>query len=107
MIMDGEVDGCAIDSTVLELEMLKRPEIADHITVIETLGSSPMPPWVAHKSLPPEIRSALRGALLSMHLDPAGDRVLSGARISRFATVEDRSYDPIRLMANQSESVRL
>jgi phosphonate transport system substrate-binding protein len=107
MIMDGEVDGCAIDSTVLELEMLRRPEIADQIAIIETLGPSPMPPWVAHKSLPPAVRSALRASLLSMHLDPVGDRVLAEARISRFAAVEDRSYDPIRLMDNQSESVRL
>ena len=46
MILSGAVDGAAIDSTVLEWVGSQRDDLADAIRVIETIGPSPIPPWV-------------------------------------------------------------
>jgi phosphonate transport system substrate-binding protein len=107
MVLDGQVDASAIDCTVLELELERYPEIEAHIRIIETLGPSPIPPWVISKQLPPSFRQELRTLLVEMHHDPAGRQILEAGHISQFAAVEDRDYDPIRRMAQQAEQARL
>jgi ABC-type phosphate/phosphonate transport system substrate-binding protein len=99
MILARRIDGSAIDSTVLESLLEQRPEIARHLTVIETLGPSPMPPWICNGSLPANVRDDVRSFLLNMHLDERGRRILDSARVSHFALVEDRFYDAIRRSA--------
>lgn len=99
MILNRSVDWSAIDSTVLELETANHPEIAGQIRVIDTFGPSPIPPWVAARSLPAELRVALLGALMSMDSDPAGQQMMRKIGIARFVRVSDMDYDPIRNMA--------
>jgi phosphonate transport system substrate-binding protein len=96
MIVAGTVDAAAIDSIVLEAELGARPELRDRIRVIETLGPSPAPPAVVHASTPRPIQRKIRTALLAMHRDPRGAKLLQSARITRFAPVADPDYDPIR-----------
>ncbi len=107
MILKGEVDGSAIDSTVLELELLKDPSIQSQIRIIDTFGPSPIPPWVISKKAPLEWREALRELFFQMDQDPDGCVLLANGRMVRFAQVNDRDYDPIREMAYRAESVRL
>jgi hypothetical protein len=59
MILAGRVDGAAIDSTVLEWSIAGRRDLPEHIRVIESLGPSPIPPWVISK----RVAASLRGAL--------------------------------------------
>jgi len=105
MILQHEADASAIDSTVLELECRRRPGLLSFIRVIETLGPSPIPPWVIQKNLPGEIKQVLRELLLQMHTDPAGIRILAAGAIARFVAVEETDYDTIRSMARQAEHV--
>lgn len=107
LILAGAVDASAIDSTVLETELRARPEISERISIIETLGPSPMPPWICLKSLPRELRELLRRALLGMRDDEEGRAILFAGRMSHFARVEDADYDPIRRMARQAERVKM
>jgi phosphonate transport system substrate-binding protein len=107
MILDGQIDASAIDSTVLESAVQRFPAIRSRLRVVETLGPSPVPPWVVLRTLPQELRSALRTELLTMHLDPQGSAVLARAQMSHFATVADQDYDPIRRMAQEAERVAL
>ena len=107
MIMDGQIDGSAIDSTVLELELKRDPAIRSQFRIIETLGPSPIPPWVVLRSVSPTLRKDLRELLLHMHQDPQGRAVLAEAQMARFAYVEDGDYDAIRRMARQAELVTL
>ncbi|MBM4422684.1 MAG: phosphate ABC transporter substrate-binding protein [Chloroflexi bacterium] len=106
MILDGQIDASAIDSTVLETELARRPELASQIRIIETLGPSPIPPWMMQRSLPQELKEALRQAFAAMRTDPRGRAVLDAGRMSRFALVADSDYDPIREMDRVAESVR-
>lgn len=107
MIVNASIDASVVDSTVLEAEMARTPELRDEIRVIGTLGPSPMPPWVMQKSLAPGLRAGLRDTLLAMHEDAAGARILGQWGISHFTAVDDAAYDPIRAMAEQARGIAL
>jgi phosphonate transport system substrate-binding protein len=99
MIQRREIDAAAIDSTVLDLELARDPALARKLRVIDTLGPSPQPPWVAGSHVPPEAQAKIQAALLDMHRDPTGRLILAAGLIDRFVTVDDTDYDPIRQMA--------
>ena len=105
MILDGGIDASAIDSTVLELELEKDPTMESRLRVIETLGPSPIPPWVILRSVPEARREAVRETLIGMEEDARGRDVLSELPVARFARVEDGDYDPIRRMARKAAEV--
>lgn len=107
LIMRGVVDASAVDSTVLEAEIARRPGLAEHIRVIGALGPSPMPPWVLHRSLAPGLRAAIHDSLLAMHGDAEGRSILAQWGIARFAGVDDSHYQPIRRMAGEAKDVAL
>lgn len=98
MILDREVDASAIDSTVLELEMRRDPQITSQIRVIDTFGPSPIPPWVISGNTPVELRQRLLERFVHMALDPEGQRILHEVGITRFTPTLDRDYDTIREM---------
>lgn len=107
MIVQGEVDASAIDSTVLETELRGRPDLARQLRVIETWGPSPAPPWVVSRRLPAGLRRRLRDVLTSMHREPAGRAILREARVERFRDVVDADYDPIRGVAAGAAAIDL
>jgi len=107
MILNSQVDASAIDTTVLDWVLSKRPEVAARIRVIETIGPSPIPPWVISTRLPREVRLALRRTLLNMHEDVEGRSILTDGRIMRFMAAHDDDYDPIRRMAAVATTVSL
>ena len=107
MILAGEIDAAAIDSTVLETELLLRPEIVGQIRIIERLGPSPIPPWVIRREVPLALAAEIRRAFVEMHTDPAGAGLLAQAQMLHFAPVTDNDYDPIRRMAALAEKVAL
>ena len=98
MILAGEVDASAIDSTVLETELANRPDLKEQIRVVEVLGPSPIPPWVISRNMPPASKHMIRGAFLRMHQDDEGYAILQEAGVKRFVEVDDRDYDAIREM---------
>jgi phosphonate transport system substrate-binding protein len=107
MILDGHIDASAIDSTVLEEEYRRQPALRSRLRTLETLGPSPMPPWVLQKSLPRGLRRSLRDSLLGMHRDPAGEAILAKGHVARFAQVQDSDYDAIREMERLASSAKL
>ncbi|MBI4780310.1 MAG: PhnD/SsuA/transferrin family substrate-binding protein [Oscillatoriophycideae cyanobacterium NC_groundwater_1537_Pr4_S-0.65um_50_18] len=106
-ILEGKIEASAIDSTVLELELQRYPEIAAQIRIIDSLGASPIPPWVISTQVPQDLRDRLQHAFLTLHQTPAGQALLNPSSISRFVAVSDRDYDITRRMAEQAETVRL
>jgi len=106
MILDGEIDASAIDSTVLELELAMDERLLSRIRIIDTLGPSPIPPWVAPANMPASMFQAIQDALFGMSDDPLGRAILNKAQMARFVRVNDDDYDPIRRMAEAAEGVR-
>jgi phosphonate transport system substrate-binding protein len=107
MVVAGAADAASIDSIVLERELELNPELAAGIRTVATLGPSPIPPLVAAQLLPPATTRALRAALLQMHEDAEGRRILHAGRLVRFVAVEDRDYDPIRDQLRRANSITL
>src|SRR5207248_10541169 len=98
MVCAGQVDASAIDSQVLAVALRDDPALAVQLKVIDTLGPSTIQPVVAATHLPPDLRAALRSALLSLAADPAARDRLAEAFIERFAPITDADYDDIREM---------
>ncbi len=67
MVVNGKVDGAAIDSQVLSVEMRDHPELAEQIKIIDALGPSTIQPVVAQSRSKLSMRSALRPFSLSSH----------------------------------------
>jgi phosphonate transport system substrate-binding protein len=102
-ILAGTIDAAAIDSTVLELLLGHQPELATHIRVIETMGPSSAPPWVASHLLDTTLREQVRQALLAAHTNEQGRAALAAGGIARFAAVDDSDYNDIRRMVRLAE----
>jgi len=107
MVLRGAADGTAIDSTVLEWYFAQNDERAARLRVIDTLGPSPMPPWVVSARVAEPLRDSLRAALLRMSRSARGRAVLQAGCMERFVEAVDGDYDPIRRMARAAERVRL
>lgn len=105
MLLRGEIEASAIDSTVLETELMAAPELAGQIRIIDTLGPSPIPPWVVGKHVPAPLRQAVRELLVGMDEDGYGRTLLHRAHITRFTLVRDSDYDPIRDMEQLAKNV--
>jgi phosphonate transport system substrate-binding protein len=96
MVVDGRADVTAVDSTVLDYELTNRPALSRKVRVIETLGPSPIPPWVISLHLPQDLRIQLRELLLNMHIDKKGQAALASGQLSRFVAAADNDYQIIR-----------
>lgn len=107
MVLAGEVDASAIDSTVLEWELARDPELVDHIRIIDVLGPSPIPPLVASTQLEPSLVNAIRDALIALHRHAEGGAILALGRLAKFTSVLDSDYDSIREMAGICRDIRL
>ncbi len=105
MILAGEIDASAIDSTVLETELRLNPDLASQIRVIAVLGPSAIPPWIVQRRLPADLRRRIRQLFLTMHQDADGRALLAEGQMSHFAEVSDRDYDSIRRMRQQAAAV--
>ena len=104
MVLDGTIDASGIDSTVLETETARRPELEAALRTIAVIGPSPIPPVVVAKGLDPSRKARLREIFLGMSADPAGRAVLAAGRMTGFVPVRDEDYDPIRETARRAEA---
>lgn len=104
MVARGEVDGSAIDSQVLEIELRDDPELGEAVRVVEALGPSTIQPVAVSKRLDHGLREAVRDALVSMHLDPEVRAGLGRGLVDRFVPVGPGDYDDIRAMVAASEA---
>ena len=105
LILDDTAHATAIDSTVLELEMIQRPELRSTLRTIDTLGPSPIPPAVVSRKLPRRVKRELRDLLVGMHDTDPGKAILNQWMMLRFARVSDRDYEPIRGMEEKAFQV--
>jgi phosphonate transport system substrate-binding protein len=104
MVARGEVEGAAIDSQVLGMELRDHPDLAEQVRVVEALGPSTIQPVAVSKRVPEDVREAIREALVTMADDPAVRERLSHALVERFVPVDAGSYDDIRVMVDACEA---
>jgi phosphonate transport system substrate-binding protein len=86
LVAAGEVDGAAIDSQVLAVELRDDPSLGGRLRTIETLGPAQSQPVVVRKGLDISAKAALQARLLSLR-----GSVLEAHFIEGFAAAPDYS----------------
>jgi phosphonate transport system substrate-binding protein len=104
MVARREVDGSAIDSQVLAVELRDHPEVAEQLRIVEAMGPSTIQPVAVSKRVPDDLREAIRGILVTMAEDPAVRERLTLGLVERFVAVDAGSYDDIRMMVDICEA---
>ena len=100
------VDGAAVDSLIWEYYDQKNPAFTSETRIIRKSEPYGIPPVVASISLDPNLREKIRQLLLSMHLDPAGKRILDAVGINQFIAGQEGWYEPIRRMERTVASLK-
>ncbi len=95
-VESGKADCAAIDSVVLDMEYLQRPERAKAFRVLASCGPASIPPVIASARLDPMTHARVTDVLINMHSNERGQAILNMGGVRRFAAVTDRDYDDIR-----------
>lgn len=90
------VDGAAVDSLIWEYLNRSKPDVTQKTRIVKVSEPYGIPPLVVRKRLDPTLKERLRQALVTMHDDPEGQKILAGMMIDRFVPGDDRNYDSIR-----------
>lgn len=104
-VVDGLVDGAAVDSLVYTYFLSRHPELASRVRLIARSEPCAMPPVVVHPAMEAEEKAFLQNLLLTMHQDEEGRAVLAGLMIDRFVALDDRAYDSVRRALEAVERV--
>jgi len=97
------VDGAAIDGHKWEYYSKQNPVYTSKTRIIKKSEPFGSPPLVASRIMPEIQKQQIREALFSMHLDPAGQKILSELLIDRFVPPQEQWYAPIRMMQETVE----
>lgn len=89
-VLEGRVDGAAIDSNVLRLQG-ERPELRQRLRVLESWGPFPIQPTILRAGVPPALKDGIAHALLRMH--ERRDAGLERFGFRRFVEADPASYD--------------
>jgi phosphonate transport system substrate-binding protein len=103
----GEVDGSAIDSQVLAVELRNNPELADRIRVVASLGPSTNMPLVACAATCESLREEVGEVITGLGSEEADRGGLAPGLFSGFVPIDDSAYDDIRRMLDAVEAARL
>jgi len=90
------VDGAAVDGLIWEYFQHKNPIFTSKTRVVRKSEPYGIPPIVASKSLPFELKTRIRRELFAMHHDSEGQNILNELLIDRFISPRDEWYDSIR-----------
>lgn len=95
-VLDGAIDGAAIDSNVLALARLERPQLAHELRVIESFGPFPIQPLVVRADLGPLWKQRIANALLDVGGEASLLHGLQRFGLAGFAPIDDEAYDEER-----------
>jgi phosphonate transport system substrate-binding protein len=104
MVRNGKVDASAIDSQVLSVAMRDDPSLAAEIRVIDSLGPSTIQPIAVTKRFAPQMRDAIRAALVDVHNELSVRHYLERGFIERISPIGPEDYDDIRQMLEACEA---
>jgi phosphonate transport system substrate-binding protein len=103
-VLDGIVDGAAVDSMVYQGELARQPDLADQLRVIHRSPPLGISPVVVPRSGHPKLRNALRTALLGMDSTLTGRTILARLALSRFQVPPDNLFDGARSVMNGAKT---
>ncbi len=96
LVVEGLADSAAIDSTVLEQELLDFPELSHHLRVIDSIGPCLVPPVVVAQHLGKAFIDSLESALIQP--DTELQSAMKRSQIQRYVPVKSEDYAPLGRM---------
>lgn len=97
-VQRGIVSAAAVDSLVFDYLATKKPYRVKDLKIILKSPPFGIPPVVVRKGLSRQLKNQLKEALLVMHQNKEGRKILSKMLIDRFVTGNDKMYDSVREM---------
>lgn len=104
LVANKTVEASSVDSLVLDYDRFIKAPAAANVRIIEHLGPAGIPPVVISKKADPSIKQPLQAAMLNMHKDPEGKKILEKALTLRFDPPNDKNYDDIREYEKQAKA---
>jgi phosphonate transport system substrate-binding protein len=92
------VDGATVDGHKWEYFQAKNPIYSSRTRILKISEPFGSPPLVASIALPPIDKEQIQEYVFTMHLEPAGKKILTKLMIDRFVSPEEKWYEPIRQM---------
>ncbi|XP_067134291.1 uncharacterized protein [Centruroides vittatus] len=92
MVLNKKVDAAAIDSNCFSLYMDKNSQARKEVFVLQSWGMLTPYPIVVRPTLPNSLKRSIVDALLQMHMDPKGAKILSGFGVRRFAKISQDDF---------------
>ncbi|MHC4341610.1 MAG: substrate-binding domain-containing protein [Planctomycetota bacterium] len=102
-VMNGDVDGAAVDSLVYEDMATEGSDVRTKTRVILKSPPFGMPPLVVPADLDPVLENRLRDVLLTMHESEAGKEALDKLGVTRFRIPPEGLYQSVREAAAAME----
>jgi len=103
----GEVDGSAIDSQVLAVELRNNPELADRVRVVASLGPSTNMPLVACATTSEWLYRQVCEVVRCLGTDQRDAEGLEPGLFRGFVKIDDSAYDDIRGMLDAVKAAEL
>jgi len=95
-VAEGKADVSTVDSLVFNYMLKTGSKYAAEIKIIDKLGPAGIPPVVKSINLSDEKASKIKDALLHMHEDPEGQKILKEAFVKKFIAADDTLFDDVR-----------
>lgn len=95
-VVEGLVDGAAVDSMIYDRILAQRPEWAGKVRIIERSLSVGNPPVVVPQGLDVALKQKIQDILLQMHEDSIGKEALRRLDYDRFILPQPELYEPLK-----------
>jgi phosphate/phosphite/phosphonate ABC transporter binding protein len=92
------VDGATVDGLIWDFYQAKDPTFTSKTRVIKKSEPYGIPPLVASRQLPNEVKERIRQLLLTMHQDPEGQKLLHELMVDRFIPLQEEWYETLKQM---------
>ncbi|MGE5239979.1 MAG: phosphate/phosphite/phosphonate ABC transporter substrate-binding protein [Chloroflexota bacterium] len=99
-VLNGKADIGAAKNTVFDKLAKTDKRIKSELTIIERSPDVPENALAVRKDLDPALKNRLREALLTMHDDPEGRKVLEDFGARKFIATADNDYEPVNRYVN-------
>ncbi|MDX8387459.1 MAG: phosphate/phosphite/phosphonate ABC transporter substrate-binding protein [Ghiorsea sp.] len=94
-VLNGLADVANVDEYILVQYLKAHPEAKDKVVVLEQYGPYPFTPIVAGSNIDPQVVTRLQQALITMHEDPEGEKLLKKLGLDGFVVKAFSFYQPI------------
>jgi phosphonate transport system substrate-binding protein len=107
LVSEGLVDASSVDSLVLDYDRANSDPYANNVRIVEVLGKDVgglgAPPIVISKKSDLSVKKPIQDALVGMHKDPEGKKILERALLKSFIVGEDKNFDDIRRWEKEAQ----